>query len=728
MAALYFLRDWRRFAVMEEEVQAGERWFQNANASLAVSAGWYTALVWQRAQLGEFYLVVAALCAAGAWTRARQVRGGDGVVAVLTAKAVGALTLGVIELAEARTVALALLVQAWVLAWTARRLGSRVLAAGSAVAPTVATWFYFMHGAGAAPVFSPMALQAVLFTLGLAALATEAGRWLVGGAEARRLLEMVAAAVAALGALVAVSHWTPAGWEPTLAMALGLAFLAVAWARRGRAAAWAAAGVAFVAQTWLWEATNAQVIEGGGSTLGWNAWAVLVPTVWAGAWMGGREGTGWRRGGALAWALAVVGAVLVAFESWSGALALVAVLAVAAVLGLLSAWLPTRRLPWLATLGAVLAGFCALEFRAASAGAAWAGWAALAAWALPLGLRVFARCDAVRRAEPLAETMERLQVLVATALSLRALLVWLHGPQLVGGLAALASVLFVVALRPGVRPALAASWAVWLLVLLALRITPLRIGSAPMAGVALLAWLPAWLWVWAPERWRAHLSGWRSRADAVQCGLATAVGLVVAFEVFRGASAVWALAGLTVCAALTARPGGARLACTASVVTAIFLSANALEFIARGEAEGWGTGLGLILLAAALLAALPLWLDAARHRGWRLAGGGAGLTLVFAAFGAQNGFLAHFATVGWGLAAIGLFMGGLFWRIAPYRVLGLVGLALCVPRIFVVDLHSALHRIAAFLVIGGVLLWVGFSYHRFRHFLSDSSDHPTTPK
>ena len=60
-----------------------------------------------------------------------------------------------------------------------------------------------------------------------------------------------------------------------------------------------------------------------------------------------------------------------------------------------------------------------------------------------------------------------------------------------------------------------------------------------------------------------------------------------------------------------------------------------------------------------------------------------------------------------------------FLRTAPYRVVGLAGLAMCLPRMFIVDLNSALHRIVAFIVLGLVLLWVGFSYHRFRHLVSD---------
>jgi hypothetical protein len=50
-----------------------------------------------------------------------------------------------------------------------------------------------------------------------------------------------------------------------------------------------------------------------------------------------------------------------------------------------------------------------------------------------------------------------------------------------------------------------------------------------------------------------------------------------------------------------------------------------------------------------------------------------------------------------------------------------------VPRVFVVDIQSTLYRIGAFVVLGVVLLWVGFSYHRFRHFITDDAP-PEAPK
>jgi hypothetical protein len=144
------------------------------------------------------------------------------------------------------------------------------------------------------------------------------------------------------------------------------------------------------------------------------------------------------------------------------------------------------------------------------------------------------------------------------------------------------------------------------------------------------------------------------------------------------------------------------------------------------------------LVAVALLAAVALLLPVfARRRiadwaaGWRRAalwlhGGGAlGLLLWF--FGAQHGAVRPYATVLWGGAAILLFVFGLFARERVYRLFGLAGLVLCVPRAFLVDIDSTLYRIVAFVVLGLVLLWVGFSYHRFRHLLVEPDEGGTEP-
>ena len=142
----------------------------------------------------------------------------------------------------------------------------------------------------------------------------------------------------------------------------------------------------------------------------------------------------------------------------------------------------------------------------------------------------------------------------------------------------------------------------------------------------------------------------------------------------------------------------------------------------------WPALTGVLALAAVALV-LPVL---GRHRAvtnsavWRryalwVHGAGA-LLLLFWFFAEQTGVLAPYATVLWGGVAIALFVAGLFARERVYRLVGLAGLALCVPRVFLVDLDSTLYRIVAFVVLGLVLLWVGFSYHRFRHLIAEPDE------
>jgi len=147
---------------------------------------------------------------------------------------------------------------------------------------------------------------------------------------------------------------------------------------------------------------------------------------------------------------------------------------------------------------------------------------------------------------------------------------------------------------------------------------------------------------------------------------------------------------------------------------------------------GWaGTGAVVALAAVALAQPVlgrdrpetdaPAWRARAR---WLHAIGTLGLLFWVAV--ERRDALAPYATVLWGGVAIAIFVVGLFARERAYRLTGLAGLALCVPRMFFVDLDSTLYRIVAFVALGLVLLWVGFSYHRFRHLIA-SPDRPDDP-
>ena len=711
VAVLFFTRDWRRGgAVSAKSAPVEELWFQSANSSLALVCGVWAALGWYRAELEWFYGGAALLLAAGAWRRAKQEGSGDVVSAVLLAKASGALTLAVIEVAGARDAALALLVQAWVLAWTARRIGSKVLAAATGLVAMVAVYFFAIHGFEIAPVWSMVAAKAVLFSLGLTLLASEAGKWLVKDGEARGLIEAMAATVAAAGLLVALNRWTPGGREPALALGLACAFGVAAWLGKSVSSRWAALGLATAAQLWLWGMTSG---EPAAPTLGWNALVVVGAT--AAAALLARS----RAVSATAWALAAAGTVLTLFALWLPEHALVGATLLAVAFGLSVRIAPGRHFSWVAAL-AVALGTVRWLGEGLDGDLASVGASALLAWALPVWLRARPEVDLERRSEPMAEAMERLQVLCATLLSLRALAELDHHGSLGLSLAGAGMAVYALAFRPGVRPALAASWIFWCAAALVAGFA--RGDAGCWLATASLAWLPALAWVRVPEHWKTELTGWRRGAGTVQVALASLLGVTVATEIFSGAGRVFAFVGVTLVAALVARPGAVVAAKAAAGILAAWMSLLACHEISVGAAEGAGAGLAAALTAATAAATLPLWLVRGRGEAetlGRYAGSGAALGLAFFLFAFQRGELAPYATVGWGLTAILLFMAGLFLRTAPYRVVGLAGLAMCLPRMFIVDLNSALHRIVAFIVLVHVLLWVGFSYHRFRHLVSD---------
>jgi|GEM_PF-2923392 len=97
--------------------------------------------------------------------------------------------------------------------------------------------------------------------------------------------------------------------------------------------------------------------------------------------------------------------------------------------------------------------------------------------------------------------------------------------------------------------------------------------------------------------------------------------------------------------------------------------------------------------------------------------GALSLSLLFILIFYQQGSLKYYISALMGLAAVSLLVVGFATKVKPYRILGLIGLALCIPRVFVVDVQSMLYRIVAFGGLSVVLLIVGFLYHKFRDFL-----------
>ncbi|MGH8019547.1 MAG: DUF2339 domain-containing protein, partial [Opitutaceae bacterium] len=132
----------------------------------------------------------------------------------------------------------------------------------------------------------------------------------------------------------------------------------------------------------------------------------------------------------------------------------------------------------------------------------------------------------------------------------------------------------------------------------------------------------------------------------------------------------------------------------------------------------WFLGMGFAILPALAVRAVE-WIPLPFAKAWRGLAVIVGALFVLGVSLQRPAAWSSFTTVIWALAGIALFLAGLYCRARSHRLGGLVVLALCIPRVFLVDINSTLYRIAAFVVLGLVLLWVGFSYQRFRHLVED---------
>lgn len=250
-------------------------------------------------------------------------------------------------------------------------------------------------------------------------------------------------------------------------------------------------------------------------------------------------------------------------------------------------------------------------------------------------------------------------------------------------------------------------------------------GSGWLAVAALVSWMPTVMFAASRSRREGMLDAvWRELTPTAQTMLATLVTLIALQSGLAGIERVvgCAMVGLAV-AALAWCPGVRPALTAASVLLGMGIVGVAGFGRAAAPAE-----IGAAALLAAVTAMVPVF---ARLR----VGEGAGTwrrwaawvhpasawLLLTGSFIRQSGGLAPYATVLCGGAAIALFLLGLFARERAARLVGLGGLALCVPRVFLVDIDSTVYRIGAFVALGVVLLWVGFSYHRFRHLITDET-------
>ncbi len=731
--AVFFWRDDRGGRNDGGDV-AQEAWMQNANSTAALVLGWLTAWFVFPESLGVFYAAAAGVLGLASWRRTTT-SPGDTAGAVLLAKALGALTLAVIKWTDPELMALALMVQAGVMLVTNRRLHSAVIAAGSGIVATVAL-AYWIQDTTAQPVAvaSLKALGRMLTFAGFVAWGLELARN-AGVALSEHSQRMIARTISAVGAILALlmaMSLTPAAWMATWCVA-GAAVLAGASFAWKRAELWLAAGAVLMgAHVALWTR-----LVGAGLSLAeiWgNAVIVLMPTVAGAWWLGCTRNDG--QGRAVTWsvsalAVATLGSCVCvahgATASLLGGLGLAGLLAAGAV------WQPTRAWLWLATwaLGVGVSGHVVATFaNRGTAGGETARWmVALVAMIGPAVLAMWPRSRGQLAAESPRGGTQFLFVAIGLAFGLVVAVERNDAPQglmVVAGFSALAAALLTWTGQSVFR------WATWLLACVATAVVAGFTGGRMQGAVAVAlaaAWWPALAWArssWVRTRWAA-LGLDAEGTSTVQTWLAGMLTAVAIRAHTSGDERVWWFAGATAVAVIVARAG---FSAVVEVVTglAVMGLGYAAALVGRGDLDvtelgsGFGAVVAMGLLAAVLSRTLPtgrLWASAAMRgaRAWIFPA--AGLALIFALMLGQRGELRPYVTVGWGVAALAWFGFGLFTRARPDRLLGLVGLALCVPRMFWVDLHSTLYRIVAFGALGAVLLWVGFSYHRFRHLIAD---------
>lgn len=211
-----------------------------------------------------------------------------------------------------------------------------------------------------------------------------------------------------------------------------------------------------------------------------------------------------------------------------------------------------------------------------------------------------------------------------------------------------------------------------------------------------------------------------------------AVGVGAASSAWEGTGVVWSMIGFSAVFAVI----GVTLQVGAGLVGAsgfLGLAAAGITLIGGWPEAGAGSG-ALFAGAAAViaLALLPLmvaqraqWIERSTLIPWRTAHAMAAAGVAISLAVEPRVLWSAYGSVAWAVGGIVIFSLGLLYRARSHRIVGLVTLALCIPRVFLVDLDSTSHRIAAFVVLGAVLLSVGFSYQRFRHLIAD--DTPVEP-
>lgn len=703
-----------------QELSRIDRMLQVTNSTLAVAVGWVLTVQAGGQALTGFYFGsgVVLLVAGIAW---RRVPSAALLGPVFFCKGAGLIALGLIGTFEGHTRSLVLLAQAFVMLVSARTSGVRGLRIATLVAGVVALAFYLgEHVDGhSAPGGRVISLE-IIFLVGASAFVASLERWF-GFVQ---LTIALAAAVLGLVGILTASSWAMPGWAPAVHLGLGVLLFGGSILLRGRLTAAIAGGLMEFAahgQIWMYP-----VIDHGKALL-WSNEVLLLLGAAAAGWGLVRRGDDSRTRGLNA-ALTLLAAgtlIVVCFQAFSAA----AALAAAATVSLLVMVLADRAERWpLAGLSAPLLALGAIHYALASGSESsqWLWLAAVAAWAVPILLVASPQRLASIRNAGWQTWSPAVQTALATVITLLALERNLQGDLrvLVSGVVALA--VFGLARRPGLRPAVEASWVLWVAAWLAVLSGDNSTYTWLVFG---LSWLPA-IVVARRESWQALRNvppPWRGRLEGIQITLATGLGLAVPLQM-HGVTQLSAFTAVVLAASAVWRWGRVQAAGVAVGVLGAAAWLFAVFFADTPAAQGPGAGLAGVMVVSLLVSFLPLFRPGerpgSRRTVLRWSASVASLALAFLVLINQTGDVAAYATAACGLAAVMMFLTGLFGRSRPHRLTGLAGLAFCVARAFFVDLDSTLYRIAAFVALGLVLLWVGFSYHRFRHFIVDEAKEP----
>jgi hypothetical protein len=258
--------------------------------------------------------------------------------------------------------------------------------------------------------------------------------------------------------------------------------------------------------------------------------------------------------------------------------------------------------------------------------------------------------------------------------------------------------------------------------------------TAPIRGESPLWWLAAaavFGWIWLGERFFARQpnarfsEGWRGLIAAVHGGVAAlvlmAIGRHAAPEPWH-AVAIAAFALVLTILGRFEKVATNRWWSLVPLAVAILMSAKYLAAFAPPPPQ---TLVAICLVAAVVIAhgIIALWRARRENRSIAWIHGLIALALLFPAFEQDRLGVVALTTVCWGIAAVALFVLGFATALRPYRLAGLIGLALAMVRMFLVDIDDSLYRIYAFFAIALVLLGMGYLYHRFRHLIERADRH-----